>query len=94
MLFFKQIKDEKLSDQMFESFYKQECHICSATLKVIAVLETKAGSANDILNTLKISQKDYNALKAGDICHPEQVLMLCRYLGIEEIEQVKNCKRL
>lgn len=93
MLFFKQIKQDKLSDQPFNVFYKKECHICSVTIKVITRLEENKDERDIILRKLDISLHDYKRLKSGDYCHPEQVLKLCRHLDLKGTDQVKNCKR-
>lgn len=93
MLFFKQIKDGKLSDPSFESFYKKECHICSLTTTLISMLDRK-NDLPEILSTLKIPEKDYALLKSGDRCDPEQVARLCRYLGVDTPPRAGTCPRL
>ncbi len=93
MLFFKQIKNEKLNDQAFEQFFKKECHVCSVTIKIIAELDEKKEELNSILSTLEISVKQYEELKRGDICNPEQVFKLCDYLEIQVSDQAKKCPR-
>ncbi len=93
MLFFKQIKDGKLSDPCFESFYKKECHICSLTTTLISMLDRK-NDLSEILSTLKIPEKDYALLKSGDRCDPEQVIRLCRHLGVDTPPRPGTCPRL
>ena len=93
MLFFKQIKDGKLSDPCFESFYKKECHICSLTTTLISMLDRK-NDLSEILSTLRIPEKDYALLKSGDRCDPEQVARLCRYLGVDSPPRAGTCPRL
>lgn len=93
MLFFKEIKNEKLSNQDFKSFYDIECHLCSATLEIIQQLENQPDPTL-ILKKLNIPEQDYNRLKSGDRCDPEQTLKLASYFKINELGKVKNCPRL
>ena len=91
MLFFKQIKNEKLNDREFELFFKKECHVCSVTMTIIAALEKQKNELDTILNALEIVPQEYNELKKGDVCNPEQVLKLCKHLGIQVSDQAKKC---
>jgi hypothetical protein len=93
VLFFKQIKDEKLSEPDFESFYSKECHICSLTMKVITQMEDVRDKAR-ILERLKISAKDYGNLKSADRCNPEQVMRLALDLAILDRSRADKCPRL
>lgn len=86
MLFFKDIKDKKMADPDFKSFYAEECHICARTLKVIELMES-TGERDRILKRLNIPADEYEALKQGDHCRPEQVMRLCRHLDIEIDEE-------
>ena len=83
MLFFRQIKDEKLGSAGFKSFYDQECHICSLTMALVERMEASPDKGEALLSRLDISVRDYEDLKLGDHCRPEQVLRLCRHLGME-----------
>lgn len=94
MLFFKQIMDEKLSKDDFKQLYDRECHICSTTLKVIADLEDRNADLSRILDTLHISREAYEDLKEGENCDPELVRQLCMYLGRQDPDLFKHCRRL
>lgn len=91
MLFFKEIKYKKMADPGFKSLYAEECHICSLTLKVIERMESSTNK-NRILSRLNISDADYDMLKKGDHCRPDQVKLLCRHLGIKT-EDETACPR-
>jgi len=82
VLFFKEIKKEKLANPGFNAFYAQECHICSLTLNVIEIMESSTDKTQ-ILNQLNIPGTDYELLKKGDHCRPGQVRRLCNHLGIQ-----------
>ena len=97
MLFFKQIKAEKLNDPSFKDVYHRECHICGVTLKVIKRIEEmidagEQDSVSSLLAELGIPADNYTALKAGDCCRPEQVFQLCRQLNID-VNAEKACPR-
>ncbi|WDP90298.1 MAG: hypothetical protein HUN04_11580 [Desulfobacter sp.] len=92
MKFFKSVKAQKLADPAFRAFYARECHICALTLKVIEQVEA-AGNKSRILACLDIDLKAYEDLKEGDFCRPEQVMRLCRYLGIKTGD-MPPCPRL
>ena len=91
MLFFKEIKEKKLADPDFKSFYAGECHICSLTLKVVERMES-SGNKNRILSRLNISDTDYDMLKKGDYCRPDQVRRLSRHLNIKTDDE-PGCPR-
>lgn len=93
MLFFKEIKDKKLSKQDFKLFYDIECHLCSATLEIIRQLENHSDPTS-VLNELNISEEDYNCLKSGDQCDPEQTLKLASHFDLNEVDKIKNCPRI
>jgi len=91
VLFFKELKKERLGDPGFKAVYDKECHICSLTLMVIEQMELR--KKTKVLKHLKISPKDYGLLEKGDFCIPEQVLRLCRYLDIKT-DDLPPCPRL
>ncbi len=94
MLFFKEIQDKKMADPAFKAFYDKECHICALTLEVIEQMEQlREEIRTAVLNQLEIISADYDALKDGDHCHPEQVARLCRYLNIQT-DTAPACHRL
>lgn len=89
---FKQLKDKKLSDPEFNTFYSKECHICGVTAKTVSAmegLEEKKG----ILDRLDISPADYEDLKSGDRCNPSQVIRLAQSLGLP-YQSLARCPRL
>jgi hypothetical protein len=93
MLYFKQIKDEKLSDPDFESFYSKECHICSLTMKIITLMEDSR-DRDSILERLSIPATDYKDLKSGDRCDPKQTMRLAMDLAIQNSSKAETCPRL
>lgn len=93
MLFFKQIQKEKHADQSFDTLYARECHICPTTIKLIALLEAENDKLPQVLDQAGISRQDYDLLKSGDLCRPEQVRKLCDALDLQEIRPSENCKR-
>jgi len=94
MIFFRQIVDQKLKDPGFREFYEKECHICSTTIKVIADLEENEQLIPDILEQLNISRQAYEDLRDGEHCDPGMVKQLYAYLGLQEPELFKNCRKL
>ena len=94
MLFFKQIKDDKLSDKAFRVTYDRECHLCSVTVNAVAELEESPAQLENTLAELDIPASDYMALKAGDRCNPDQVKKLCRHSGIPGPGENTPCPRL
>ena len=93
MLFFKQIKDHKLSDPSFNTFYKKECHICSITLHLIDRIR-KEKNVKIVLKQVGISSNAYADLESGDRCDPEHVIALCRHLNLEPVPEPATCPRL
>lgn len=93
MLFFKQIKEEMLNQDPFKTLYERECHICRRTIQIIAILDDDPRRRDMILNRLGVSLAEYNRLKAGDHCNPEQVKALCRSLDIHTAETPWVCPR-
>ncbi len=93
MMFFKQIRDEKLKDQVFARNFRKECHICATTINVIAQLEDPNTDLEGILKKTGIDPEEYDALKQGDLCNPEQVLKLCCCLNIPTDGFSKKCPR-
>ena len=94
MLFFKEIMDEKFEDNAFRTFYEKECHLCSKTVKVIAMLEANEHLLSDILDRHQITKQEYEDLKNAEYCNPETVMKLCSILGFPDPDLVKNCPRL
>lgn len=93
MLFFKQIKTDKLNEKAFKTLYERECHICRLTLQIISLLESSKDDMIKLLNKLDIPLEDYNRLKTGDYCNPSQVKQLCLALNIKTPEQSWKCPR-
>lgn len=93
MLFFKQVKDNKLNSLAFNRIFNDECHVCSITVKIIAELEKKRIELKPLLASLNISLADYDKLKVGDYCNPVQVKLLSQNLGIEHPNRFENCPR-
>ena len=94
MLFFKEIIDQKLENKSFRVFYEQECHLCSITMKVVADLEKRKSSLEEILSRLNISRQAFEDLKEGEHCDPEMVRQLCTYLDLMEPGMFANCPKL
>lgn len=94
MMFFKETIQHKLEDDAFRELYETECHICSTTLKVIAIFEEQGRPLPDILNRLDISDEAWNDLKEGDCCNPLMVKKLCSDIGLIDADLFKNCPRL
>ncbi len=94
MLFFKQIIDEKMEDKAFGKFYEKECHICSATVKVIGKIENDQTFLEKIPGASEDLKKSYEDLKNGDHCDPLLVRKLYAILGEAEPESFLNCPRL
>lgn len=63
-------------------------------MRVVADLEERNASLDDILGQLNISKKAYDDLKEGENCDPEMVKKLCSYLGIQGPEVFKSCRKL
>lgn len=93
MLLFRDLLDERLEDASFKSFFERECHICSVTIKLVALLEADPKKKCRVLEAQGISIEDYNDLKSGDVCDPEKVILLYRELGIPLPDKLKNCPR-
>ena len=93
MLFFEQIKTDKLSEKAFKALYERECHICRLTLEIISRLEDAKDEIPSLLAPLNIPVEDYNRLKTGDYCNPGQVKLLCDALNIQTPEQSWTCPR-
>ncbi len=93
MLFFKEIVDKKIADKAFHKLHEKECHVCLATVKVIAELEKNKEDLDEILKKLHISEKAYKQLKEAEYCDPKLVRQLCRYFGFDESAQLQNCER-
>nr|WP_320015218.1 hypothetical protein [uncultured Desulfobacter sp.] len=93
MLFFKELLEEKFKDKSFLALYNKECHICTATMKVVARMAQNEGARDNILALLGIDPSDFEALEAGDHCRPFQVARLLNYFGMDESEVTVDCPR-
>ncbi|MCG8550043.1 MAG: hypothetical protein MI799_06550 [Desulfobacterales bacterium] len=93
MLFFKQVLEEKFKDQPFLSFYDKECHICTATMNVVARMAQSQGTRGEILALLDIDPADFEALEAGDHCRPFQVARLLTHFGMDASQVTAHCSR-
>ena len=93
MLFFKELLEEKFKDKSFLSLYNKECHICTATMKVVARMVQNEDDRDEILALLGIDPVDFQALEAGDCCRPLQVVRLLNHFGMDESEVAGRCPR-
>ncbi|WP_321494863.1 hypothetical protein [uncultured Desulfobacter sp.] len=93
MLFFKDLLEEKFKDQPFLTLYNQECHICSATMEVVARMALCEETRDEILALLDIDPADFESLEAGDQCKPLQVVRLLKHFGMDESAVTKRCQR-
>ncbi|WP_035239807.1 hypothetical protein [Desulfobacter vibrioformis] len=93
MLFFKELLAEKFKDKPFLALYNEECHICTATMKVVVRMAQSADARENILVLLGIDPVDFEALEAGDHCRPLQVARLLNHFGMDESEVTARCPR-
>lgn len=93
MLFFKELLEEKFKDQPFLSLYNEECHLCTATMNVVARMAKNEDARDKILALLDIDPVDFEALEAGDRCRPLQVVRLLNHFGMDESEVTVRCPR-
>ena len=93
VLFFKELLEEKFKDKSFLSLYNEECHICTATMNVVARMAQSEDTRDDILALLGIDPSDFEALEAGDHCRPLQVARLLNYFGMDDSEVTVDCPR-
>ena len=93
MLFFKEIKQDKLNDADFRAFYDRECHICGTTMQVVAQYLDMGDGLSAALAALGIPAASFDALRDGDHCEPEMVAILCERLGMDGGEVLKQCPR-
>lgn len=93
VLFFKEVLEEKFNDKSFLSLYNKECHICTATMKVVARMAQSEDARDNILALLGIDLSDFQALEVGDHCRPLQVARLLNYFGMDESEVTARCPR-
>lgn len=93
MLFFKELLEDKFKDKSFLSLYNEECHICTATMNVVARMAQNEETRDEILALLNIDPSDFEALEAGDNCRPLQVVRLLNYLGMDDSEVTVHCPR-
>ncbi len=94
MLFFKEMIQNKFEDPAFRKLYEKECHICSTTVKIIAVLEGIGHSLAGILKRLDISDEAWSDLKDAEYCNPLIVKKMCNYLDFKDTDLFKHCPRL
>nr|WP_320194212.1 hypothetical protein [uncultured Desulfobacter sp.] len=93
MMFLKELLNEKFKDKPFLSLYKKECHICTATMNVVARMAQSKEMRDEILAFLDIDPKDFAALEAGDHCRPLQVIRLLKHFGMDVSEVTSRCSR-
>ncbi len=94
MLFFKEIYDTKLDDPDFKSVFKRECHICANIVKSVSLIQAHEIPLQKILDSLHISQSDYDDLAQGENCRPKLVVKLMIHLGLNTDHLKKTCPRL
>lgn len=93
MLFFKDIKEDKLADPEFKSVYDRECHICGTTMDVVGACLSKGEGLAELLASLDIDAQAFRDLRDGEFCDPRLVEKLYRHLGIEGTWSLDNCPR-
>ena len=93
MLFFKELLEEKFKDKRFLSLYNKECHICTATMNVVARMTANEETRDEILALLGIDPSDFQALEAGDHCRPLQVVRLLNHFKMDASEVTARCPR-
>ncbi len=92
-MFLKELLDEKLKDKPFLSLYNKECHICTATMNVVARMAQNENTRGEILALLGIDPFDFEALEAGDHCRPIQVVKLLNHFGMDDSGVTARCPR-
>jgi len=93
VLFFKELLEEKFKDKPFLFLYNEECHICTATMNVVARMAQNGDARDEILALLGIDSLDFAALEAGDLCRPLQVARLLNHFGMDDSEVTVHCPR-
>ena len=93
MLFFKDLKNEKMADMSFKSLYDKECHICATTMEVVHRLDNDPQKLDSLLSQSSMTKDQWEALKSADCCNPEQVFQLCDLLGIKTGQPSRVCRR-
>ena len=93
MLFFKELLEEKFKKKSFLSLYNEECHICTATMNVVARMAENEEAREEILALLDIDPSDFDALEAGDHCRPLQVVRLLNHFGMDDSGVTAGCSR-
>jgi hypothetical protein len=93
VLFFKELLEEKFKDKPFLFIYNKECHICTATMKVVARMTANEDTRDEILALLGIDPSDFQALEAADHCRPLQVARLLNHFGMDVSELTARCPR-
>ena len=93
MLFFKDIKQEKLDDPAFRSFYDRECHICSTTMSVVEKFLEMGDRLPETLKGLDVPVDAFDALQDGDRCDPQMVARLCERVGMDGRRVLGQCPR-
>lgn len=94
MLFFKDIVHDKLSDGDFKKLYDRECHICSITVKIVALLDKDPDQLTAVLKRTGMTRHQWQAFKSGDRCDPETVQVMYDVLGMDAQINMRNCPRL
>ncbi len=93
MLFFKDLKEEKLKDPQFKALYDRECHICRTTMTVVDSCLKMGPGLEDLLARLDISKSAFEALREGDCCDPVMVARLCDQLNMDGNGLLATCPR-
>nr|WP_321400416.1 hypothetical protein [uncultured Desulfobacter sp.] len=93
MIFLSELREEKFKDKPFLSLYKKECHICTATMNVVARMAQNETTRNEILAMLDIDPTEFAALEAGDHCRPIQVVKLLNHFGMDDSGVTARCPR-
>lgn len=93
LLFFRDIKQDKLNDPKFKAFYDRECHICAATMRVVAQFLALGDELPAALDALGIPAASFDALKDGDHCDPQLVARLHDRMGLDGRRVLDQCPR-
>lgn len=93
MLFFRQLKQDKLSRPDFRSMYEKECHICATTVQLASVL-CDMKDTRQLQAELGVGHERLTNLIEGECCDPDLVLGLCRCLKMDDTRVVNDCPRL
>jgi len=87
---FKAYLKDKCSDPAFLNHYLDQCNICPKTVLIITTMRERGLSPEEVARQAGVAVKHLELLESADRCKYDDVVKLCRFLGLPEPGECKK----